>query len=418
MIAEVLSIGTELLMGQTLNTNAQFLSRRLSALGITQHHQSTVGDNPKRLRQAYKTALSRADVVITSGGLGPTGDDITKQVLADLLNVPLEQNAEAFSHVESFFKTRGREMSENNLAQTLFTRDSIILPNPNGTAPGAIVPCDALFGGKAVIHLPGPPYELEPMFDSFVAPYLEKRSGQSLVSRYIRIFGMGESDVDMRLRDLMAYANPSLSPYCSLGETQLRATALCSSKDEGESMLAPLIESVKARLGDVIYAITDTDRGSLAETTLALLKDKRLTCCACESLTGGQFSSALVAVPGASDVFLGGLITYTDLQKQNLAGVRKDTLINHGAVSEACAKEMAQGALKLCNADIAVSLTGCAGPGSDSRGTPIGLVIIGIASKERSAAHVFHLSGSRSRILTLSTLNALNLLRLEALSIQ
>ena len=232
MIAEILCVGTELLMGQVLNTNAQFLSRRLSALGITQQHQTVVGDNAQRLEDAYRLALSRADIVITSGGLGPTVDDITKRVAAKVAGKELVLFPEAEEMVRTRFQQYHRNMTLNNLSQAMFTADSTLLMNPNGTAPGAIVP---MGDGKVVIHLPGPPCELEPMFTASVEPYLMARSGRALVSRYVRIFGMGESEVDTRLRDLENGENPTLSPYCALGEVQLRATA---SADTAEEALA------------------------------------------------------------------------------------------------------------------------------------------------------------------------------------
>ena len=415
MIAEIISIGTELLMGQVLDTNAQFLSRRLSDLGVTQQRRSTIGDNPARLRDMYTTALGRADVVITSGGLGPTGDDITKKVLADLLGEPLTLHQDALEYIENRFRRMNRSMSQNNLSQAMFTDKSVILPNDNGTAPGAIVPCDLFGEGKAVVHLPGPPGELEPMFNKSVAPYLESRSGTKLVSRYIRIFGMGESEVDTRLKDLMAGVNPSLSPYCSPGEVLLRATALCQNAAEGEAMLSPLVREIRERLPGVIYSEGATDTGSLAETVVTLLKAKKQTISVCESMTGGMLSSMIVSVPGASSVFAGGFITYMNARKISFAGVSHETLRDYGAVSEQCAVEMALGTLSRSETDLAVSLTGCAGPDSDERNTPVGLVYAGIALKRISYARAFKLIGSRHYIRTLACLNALNLARTELL---
>ena len=213
MIAEILCIGTELLMGQVLNTNAQFLARRLAALGVTQQHQTVVGDNAERLEAAYRLALSRADVVITSGGLGPTVDDITKRVAAKVAGKELVHFPEAEEMIRARFRELRKEMTPNNLAQAMFTPDSILLPNACGTAPGAIVPMGE---GKVVIHLPGPPYELQPMFIDQVEPWLQERSGKKLVSRYIRVFGMGESAVDEIMRDLEDSGNPTLSPYCEM----------------------------------------------------------------------------------------------------------------------------------------------------------------------------------------------------------
>ena len=284
MIAEILCVGTELLMGQVLNTNAQFLSRRLSALGITQQHQTVVGDNAQRLEDAYRLALSRADIVITSGGLGPTVDDITKRVAAKVAGKEIVLFPEAEKMVRTRFQQYHRNMTLNNLSQAMFTADSTLLMNPNGTAPGAIVP---MGDGKVVIHLPGPPCELEPMFTASVEPYLMARSGRALVSRYVRIFGMGESEVDTRLRDLENGENPTLSPYCSLGEVQLRATASADTAEKALALLTPLLAEVKARLGNVVYAIEETDGGSLAKTAIETLRAQGMTCATCESLTGG-----------------------------------------------------------------------------------------------------------------------------------
>lgn len=416
MIAEIICVGTELLMGQVLNTNAQFLSRRLSGLGVTQHRQSIVGDNPFRLKEAYEAALLRADVVITSGGLGPTGDDITKQVLAELLGKKLVLRQDAREMVEGWFRRAGRRMAQNNLAQAMFTEDTVILQNPNGTAPGGIVPCEKFGPHKMVIHLPGPPYELEPMFDQSAAPYLLARSGHKLVSRYIRIFGMGESDVDMALRDLMDGQNPSLSPYCGMGEVQLRLTALAKTQDEAEAMLAPVLNEVQNRLGSVIYAVGETDDGSLEQTVIKLLLEKGLTLAVCESLTGGMLASRLVSVPGASKVFAGGLITYSDSLKTALAGVETDILQHFGAISQECAIQMAKGTLVRTQADVAVALTGCAGPDTDSRNTPVGLAYIAIAFKDGVSCQSFQFTGSRQRIRTLACSNALSFVRTHVLN--
>jgi len=413
VIAEIISIGTELLMGQVLDTNAQFLSRRLSALGVTHQRRSTVGDNPVRLKETYAAALGRADVLITSGGLGPTGDDITKSVLAELLEEPLVVREDALARLKERFSRMNRVMPESNIVQAAFTKDSIILPNENGTAPGAIVPCDRFGAGKIVIHLPGPPAELEAMFDASVAPYLQKRSGSALVSRYIRIFGMGESEAETRVKDLTQGSNPTLSPYCSPGEVMLRATALCSCPSEGAAMLAPLVSKVRDRLGDVVYAVEETDGGSLAKTVIALLIDKHQTLSVAESVTGGMLSSMLVSVPGASRVYAGGFITYMNERKEAFTGVRHETLTRYGAVSEPCAIQMAEGALLRAGTDIAVSVTGCAGPDSDERNTPVGQVFAGVAVRGRAYAKALRLTGSRQHIRALACLHALNLVRME-----
>ena len=410
MIAEILCVGTELLMGQVLNTNAQFISRRLSALGVTQYHQTVVGDNAERLEEAYRTALSRADVVITTGGLGPTVDDITKRVAAKVAGKALVLRPEAEAMVRERFSQYHKEMTPNNVSQAMFTEDTAVLLNPNGTAPGAIVPMGE---GKVVVHLPGPPREMEPMFVDQVEPYLRKRSGKALISRYIRIFGMGEAMVDERLRDLELGGNPSLSPYCSTGEVMLRATASADTEETARAMLEPVVDEVCRRLGDVVYAVDDDDRGSLAKRAVGALKRKGWTVATCESLTGGMIASTLVEVPGASDVVKGGFVTYQSVAKTMLVGVPAETIERYNVVSAEVASAMARGARERLAVDIAVSATGLAGPGGGTEAIPVGTVFLGISTAERTVTIPLRLSGDRARIRELSMKNALDALRRE-----
>lgn len=407
MIAEILCIGTELLMGQVLNTNAQFLSRHLSALGITQQHQTVVGDNPERLEAAYRLALSRADIVITSGGLGPTVDDITKRIAAKVAGKELVLFPEAEEMVRTRFHQYHRPMTQNNLSQAMFTPDSTLLLNDRGTAPGAIVP---MWDNKVVIHLPGPPMELQPMFLEQVMPYLQKRSGRVLVSRYLRIFGMGEAEVDTRLNDLEAGANPTLSPYCSLGEVQLRATASATTEAEALALLSPLLTEVQARLGNVIYVIEEDDHGSLAKTAIHTLQAHHMTCATCESLTGGMIAAALVDVPGASQVFRAGLVTYQTDTKTLLADVPAETIERFGVVSEETATAMANGTRQRLGVDIAISTTGLAGPDGGTPECPVGTVCVGVSTKDGTRAIRLSLSGNRERIRTLAMKHAIHLL--------
>ena len=411
MIAEILCIGTELLMGQVLNTNAQFLSRRLSALGVSQYHQTVVGDNAARLEDAYRLALSRADVVITTGGLGPTVDDITKRVAANVADRELVLFPEAEEMVRTRFRQYHREMTANNLSQAMFTPDSTLLMNPNGTAPAAIVP---MGGGKVVIHLPGPPFELQPMFIDQVEPYLQARSGQVLVSRYIRIFGMGEAEVDARLSDLETGGNPTLSPYCSLGEVQLRATAGAATQEEAIALLEPLIAQVEVRLGDVIYAVEEDDTGSLAKSAGDALRRRGWTCAAWESLTGGMISAALVDVPGASSVVRGGLVTYQTDTKTLLAGVPAELIAEKDVVSAEVACAMAVGTRTRLGVDIAVSATGLAGPDGGTADKPVGTVFVGVSTRDMTRAIPLALTGNRTRIRTLAMTHALTAMRREA----
>lgn len=407
MIAEILCIGTELLMGQVLNTNAQFLSRHLSALGITQQHQTVVGDNPERLEAAYRLALSRADLVITSGGLGPTVDDITKRIAAKVAGKELVLFPAAEEMVRTRFQQYHRPMTENNLSQAMFTPDTTVLMNDHGTAPGAIVP---MWDNKVVIHLPGPPMELQPMFLTQVMPYLQQRSGRVLVSRYLRIFGMGEAEVDTRLRDLENSTNPTLSPYCSLGEVQLRATAGAATQEEALALLQPLLTEVQARLGNVIYAIEEDDHGSLAKTAIERLRAQQMTCATCESLTGGMIAASLVDIPGASQVFRAGLVTYQTDTKTLLADVPAETIERFGVVSEETACAMAQGTRTRLGVDIAISTTGLAGPDGGTPECPVGTVCVGVSTKDGTRALRLSLSGSRERVRTLAMKHALHLL--------
>ncbi len=412
MIAEILCVGTELLMGQVLNTNAWFISRQLAALGVTQQHQTVVGDNAERLADAYRTALRRADAVITSGGLGPTVDDITKRVAAQVLGKELVLNPEAEAAVRERFRSYGRPMTANNLSQAMFTPDTVLLPNPNGTAPGAIVPAGE---GKVIIHLPGPPAELEPMFRDHVAPWLAARSGQALVSRYIRIFGLGESRVDELLRDLEEGSDPTVSPYCSLGEVQLRVTAAAADRAEALARIEPTAAEICRRLGPAVYAVCDSEAGSLARSAVEALRARGWTVAACESLTGGMIAAELVSVPGASDVVRGGLVTYQSIAKTMLAGVPEQLIEQYNVVSAEVAAAMAEGTRERLQVDVAVSATGLAGPGGGTPERPVGTVFLGLATAKGTRTIPLHLTGSRERIRTLAMKHAINAVRLAAL---
>lgn len=413
MIAEILSIGTELLMGQVLNTNAQFIARRLSALGISHYHQTVVGDNPERLEAAYRLALGRADVVITTGGLGPTVDDITKRIAAKVAGKELVHFPEAEEMIRERFRQYGKPMTDNNLQQAYFTPDTTLLMNPRGTAPGAIVPVGE---GKAVIHLPGPPFEMEPMFLEQVELWLRERSGRVLVSRYIRIFGMGEAEVDSRLRDLMAGSDPTLSPYCSMGEVMLRATASGDTEEEAVKKLLPLLIEVKLRLNKgAVYAVDEDESGSLARAAVTALSQRGWTCATCESLTGGLIAATLVEVPGASSVVRAGFVTYQTDTKTLLAGVPAEVIEEHDVVSAEVAMAMAQGTRERIGVDIAVSATGLAGPGGGTPEKPVGTVFVGVSTAKGTYAIPLRLTGDRARIRTLTVKHAINALRTEAL---
>lgn len=407
MTAEILSVGTELLLGQIVNSDAQFISRKLSEAGIGLFRHVTVGDNPARLRESLTEALGRADIVITTGGLGPTADDLTKQVTAELLGLPMELDPASAEGIRAFFEKRGRTMSENNLRQACFARGARILENAYGTAPGCIVEQ----GGRSVIHLPGPPRELIPMFNRSVMPYLMERSGQTIVSRYIRIFGMGESEVENRVRDLMeAGENPTLAPYCSLGEVQLRMTVRCAKAEQALPLLAPMEQAVRERLGGVIYAVCDTPEETMPKVLVERLLKAGKTLAVAESCTGGMLASMLVDIPGVSGTLVEGHVTYANEAKMRVLGVRAETLEQYGAVSEQTAREMARGLRERSGADYALSITGIAGPDGGTPEKPVGLVWIALADQQEIRALRLNLHGDRMSIRTLACLHAMHLL--------
>ena len=405
MIAELICVGTELLMGQILNTNAQFIARSLAPSGIDMYHQVVVGDNPGRLTEAVKTALSRADVVLFSGGLGPTDDDLTKETVSAAMGKELVLFEDEWKKIESYFIEKKRTVAPNNKKQAMFPVDAIILPNPNGTAPGCILEAD----GKAAILMPGPPRELQPMFLTYVMPYLLEKSGHKLYSREVRIFGLGESDVAYRLDDLFKHqSNPTIAPYCKTGEVTLRVTARCQSDAEGLSLVSPVLDQIKATLGDVVY---DTDGRELAEVCHHALIRAGKTLAVAESCTGGRLADAFICYPGSSAYFIEGDVTYSNDAKMRRLGVKAETLGTVGAVSEECAKEMAEGVRRASGADYALSTTGYAGPDGGEKDKPVGTVFIALADETGTVVKRLHLFGDRDRIRHTATLHALDLLR-------
>ena len=412
MIAEIVSIGTELLMGQIVNTDAQYLSRRLNALGISVYYHTTVGDNPGRMEQTLRLALSRSDVVITTGGLGPTGDDLSKEIVARLFGLPMERDEQSMRRIEGYFSAMHRDMTHNNERQAMFARGAIILQNDRGTAPGCIVEQD----GKAVIQLPGPPYELTDMFEKRVLPYLARRTGGAIASRYIRIFGVGESDAETRVKDLIdAQTDVTIAPYCSLGEVQLRVSARGGSEEEALVRIRPTVEAIAARLGDAVYAVSADPADSMEHYAVDALTRAGRTVAVAESCTGGLVAARLVAIPGASAVLHEAHVVYANEAKERYLGVRPETLEAFGAVSEACAREMAEGLRARSGADVAAATTGVAGPGGGTPQKPVGLVYVAAACPEGTFVRELRLNGDRQRVRTLASLHALNMIRLAAL---
>jgi len=371
---EILSVGTELLLGNIANTDAQMLSQGLSELGLNVYYHTVVGDNPQRAREAVAIARRRADIIITTGGLGPTCDDLTKNVLAEAFGKKLVFDEGSAQRIRSYFTRTGRPMTENNLQQAMLPEGCVVLENDWGTAPG----CAFEVEGTHVIMLPGPPSECRPMFRHRAVPYLQSLSEGVIASHTLKLFGIGESSVEAQLRDQMnAMTNPTLAPYAKEGECELRVTAKAATDEEAQALLLPTVEEVKALFGHKVYGV---DVSSLEAVTAALLKERGLTIGTAESCTGGLIAKRLTDVPGVSAVFKGGIVSYTNEVKHSILGVPQDMLEEFDAVSAPVAQAMAEGARKALGCDIALSSTGVAGPDRDDRGNEVGTMFVAIAT--------------------------------------
>lgn len=406
MIAEILSIGTELLMGQIANTDAQYISRRLAELGVNLYRHTTVGDNPARVKEALGEAIARADIVITTGGLGPTEDDLTKEMVAEFFGLPMEMHAPSLEALTERMNRLGREITPNNYKQAMMPRGAIVMPNLRGTAPGAIVES----GQKAVAILPGPPHEMQDMFERQLAPYLHARTGVRIDSRFLHVCGIGESSLETLLLDLFHSENPTLALYCGAGEVQARLSARVGANEDSAPLLDPLEKEIRRRAGRAVYG--EGRNLTLAAAVVNALRAAGKTVACAESLTGGMLASRLVDVPGASSVLGEAYVTYSNEAKMRLLGVSKDTLRQFGAVSAQCAREMAEGARLAAGADFALSTTGIAGPDGGTPEKPVGLVYVGVASTSGCEVQELHLRGERDWIRELTCVNALNALRL------
>lgn len=393
-------------MGDILNTDAQFLSIELAKLGISVIHQSTVGDNRERLLAQLKEAADRSDIIILSGGLGPTPDDLTKEVCCEFFGKKMFLHEPTVEKIKTYFSTKGMKMAQNNLKQAMLPKDCVIFPNDNGTAPGMAIEKD----GVHILVLPGPPRELKPMFRNCAVPYLMQFSDRIIVSHNIRTFGIGESLMAERVNDLFDAENPTVAPYAKDGEALLRVTAMARTKEEAENLCKPVINEIKNRLDGFVYGV---DYTCIEEAVIEKLKEKHMKVATAESCTGGLIAKRITDVPGASEVFDCGIISYANEIKHRVLGVSEDDLKKYGAVSEPVARQMAQGALKVSGADIAVSVTGIAGPDSDSTNKPVGLVYIGLADRDNVWVRELRTSRKdRSYNRYVSASNALNMIRL------
>ncbi|MEB3234685.1 MAG: competence/damage-inducible protein A [Cyanobacteriota bacterium] len=417
--AEILCIGTELLLGNITNGNARWIAEQLAALGVAHLRQEVVGDNRERVIAALRSAAGRCRVLITTGGLGPTPDDLTTEAIAAAFGAPLVEHPEVWADISTKLSGRGRPIAASNRKQALLPQGAAVLPNPTGTAPGMIwsPPAGGFAGplqpGFTILTFPGVPSEMQAMWQATAAPWL-RAAGLAegvFASRMLRFWGIGESTLAEQLGDLLDGANPTVAPYAGAGEVKLRLTARAASAAAAEALLLPLEAEIRARTGALCYG---SDADSLAAVVLAQLRRRGQSLAVAESCTGGGIGAALAAVPGASDVFLGGVIAYANSVKQQLLGVPAALLEAHGAVSDPVALAMAEGARRCTGASWAIAVSGIAGPGGGSADKPVGLVHIAIAGPSGSTSEAVRFGASRGRswIQTLTTGEALNRLRL------
>lgn len=404
MNAEILAVGTELLLGDIVNTNAQFIAQGLAELGIDVYYQTVVGDNPERLKSAMHNAFDRADIIITTGGLGPTEDDLTKEIGAQYFGRKLVLDERALDRIKKFFDKMKRPMTDNNVKQAMVPENAVVMYNANGTAPGIIIENEK----QILIMMPGPPREMKPMFSEQVKPYLASKQEYTLVSRVLRIAGVGESAMEMQVKDLIAsQTNPTVAPYAKDVEAVLRITARAENADEAEKIIEPVAQEIYLRFGKSVYAEGET---SMQETVAQMLVKRNKTIAVAESCTGGLVASRLIEYPGISSVLLEGAVTYSNEAKMRRLGVKRETLEAYGAVSAETAVEMAEGIAKSSGASIGLSTTGVAGPGP-SEGKPEGLVFIGVYIEGKTYVKELNLAGKRNVIRERAAYNALDYLR-------
>ncbi len=406
MTVELISVGTELLLGNIVNTNAAYLSEQCATLGLSCYFQSVVGDNEERLSLTLKCAMERADIVILSGGLGPTEDDLTKETAAKVCGRKLVTCDMWMERIAEYFAARNVTPTENNWKQALVPKDAIVLDNPNGTAPGLIIEEK----NTKVILLPGPPNELIPMFEASVRPYLEKLTPGVLYSQTVKICGQGESVVETAIKDLIdAQTNPTLATYAKTGEVHIRVTASADTEKAAQKLTKPLVKELKMRFGQDVY--TTEENVTLEKAVMDLLIANKLTVTCAESCTGGLLAARLVNVPGISEVLKSGVVTYSNKAKRKYLGVKKSTLDKHGPVSKQTAQEMAKGAAQVSKCDVAVAVTGVAGPDGGTKEKPVGLVYIACYVKGKVTVSEYHFSGNRSKVRESAVAAALILMR-------
>ena len=412
MKAEIITVGTEILLGDILNTNCRYLSRELAAMGIEMYYQITVGDNEERLLKTLDESLNRSDIVICTGGLGPTEDDITKEVCAKYFGYELELHKPSLDAMIERFKHMNRVPTKNNEKQAYFPKEAYILKNDNGTAPGCIMEKE----GKMIVVLPGPPKEMESMFENYVKPYLSKLTDDVIESEVLRIIGVGESKVENDILDIIdSQTNPTIATYAKGYECTLRITAKAKSVEEAKELIKPMSDEMKRRFGQSLYATGET---SIEEVVAKMLVENNLKIAVAESCTGGMVSASLINYPGISSVFMEGCVTYSNEAKMKSLGVKKETLDVYGAVSDKCAKEMASGVAARYNTNIGIATTGIAGPDGGTDEKPVGLVYFGIYINGKVISKKYVFNGDRQGVRERATRTILNDLRLELLNME
>ncbi|TWH49301.1 competence/damage-inducible protein A [Sporomusa sp. KB1] len=415
MIIELVNTGTELLLGQIVNTNAPFLAARLNELGFSVLYQTTVGDNRERMKSVLKTALERANIVITSGGLGPTQGDITKEVTASLLNKPMYLHAASAERIQRFFTEHRLCMTDNNLRQAMMPEGAQIIENTCGTAPGVIIEQETT--GKVIINLPGPPHELAAMFEKSIITYLTERFGVqgAIVSRVLRTYGLGESALEERIKKyISAQSNPTLALLARNGEIHVRITARAGSETESVQLINELEGQIQPLLNEYIFGI---DEETMEKSVGNLLLAKKLTIALAESCTGGLVSSRITDVPGSSQYLLGSIVCYSNAVKTRHVGVPEEIIATKGAVSQETAECMAQGIKERFQTSIGVGITGIAGPDGATENKPVGLVYIAIDGSAGKVCYEHYFNGTRLDIKHRTALAALNHVRHYLLNI-
>ncbi len=410
MTVELISVGTEILLGNIVNTNANYLSQKCAELGFSLYYQIAVGDNETRVCDVIKTSISRSDIVILTGGLGPTQDDMTKEAVAKVFGLELLMDEASRERIDDYFKFRYKDtpaiVTENNWKQALKIEGSIVVDNDNGTAPGYIVEQ----GEKAIILLPGPPSEMIPMFETHILPYLQKKQNKVFVSSMVKICGVGESKAETDIIDLIeGQTNPTIAPYAKSGEVHFRVTAAADNEAEARQMIEPVVKELYTRFGDNIYTIEENE--TLEDAVVKLLKQNHMTLATAESCTGGLLTGRLVNVSGVSEFLREGFITYSNDAKMKYLNVKPETLKEFGAVSSQTAEEMVLGAARASGASAALAVTGIAGPEGGTQEKPVGLVYIACLSNDEVTVKEYRLKGNRQKVREISVIYALDLLR-------